>query len=129
MCLGKNMTLVLFHYNATLFCLFCHFCCCSSLLTPRQLLLLFSSNTFNICVGLGLPWLMYIMGMGFEPYHDLENEGIVESIMILAVVLLIFVALMISTNFVLLKWHADLFIGLYVAYVVFAVGQVYIDRA
>ena len=84
----------------------------------------FGSNTFNICVGLGLPWVIYTVGNG--PYHDLENDQILESILILAGFLLIFVVLMISTNFVLLKWHADLFIGLYVAYVVFAISQVYI---
>ena len=36
----------------------------------------FGSNTFNIMVGLGLPWLMYTsFGTGFEPYSGLRNEG------------------------------------------------------
>ncbi|KAL7530232.1 hypothetical protein ACHAXR_003376 [Thalassiosira sp. AJA248-18] len=77
----------------------------------------FGSNTFNICVGLGLPWVIFISVIGFEPYHDLENEGVLESILIMAGVLLIFVVLMISSNFVLVKWHANLFIGLYCVYI------------
>lgn len=85
----------------------------------------FGSNTFNICVGLGLPWVIYSTIMGFDPYHDLENDGILKSILVLAGILLIFIVLMISTNFVLVKWHANLFIGLYIVYIVYAVGQVY----
>ncbi|KAL7552629.1 hypothetical protein ACHAWF_015862 [Thalassiosira exigua] len=38
-------------------------------------------------------------------------------------VLLIFVVLMISTNFVLVKWHANLFIGLYFLYIAYAIGS------
>lgn len=79
------------------------------------------SNTFNIAIGLGLPWAMYIAAMGFEPYHDLENDGIEESMLILAGTLILFVALLISTDFTLLKWHADLFIMLYVLYIVYSV--------
>ncbi|KAL7487163.1 hypothetical protein ACHAW6_012759 [Cyclotella cf. meneghiniana] len=79
------------------------------------------SNTFNIAIGLGLPWAMYIAATGFEPYHDLENDGIEESMLILAGTLILFVALLISTDFTLLKWHADLFIMLYVLYIVYSV--------
>ena len=85
----------------------------------------FGSNTFNIMIGLGLPWTVYIAATGFEPYHSLRNEGIVESIIILAGVLAVFVILMLQTNFVILKWHGILFLGLYVAYIAFAIGQVY----
>jgi Ca2+/Na+ antiporter len=87
----------------------------------------FGSNTFNIMVGLGLPWLLYTsFGTGFEPYHGLRNEGIVESIVILALVLLLFIVLMFQTGFVLYKWHGVLFICLYVAYLALAIGQVYL---
>jgi len=90
---------------------------------------IFGSNTFNICVGLGLPWLIYTVGIGFKPYHELENDHILESILIMAGVLLIFLVLMVSTNFVLLKWHADLFIFLYILYIAFAIGQVFTNVA
>jgi len=88
----------------------------------------FGSNTFNIMVGLGLPWLLYTsFGTGFEPYHGLRNEGILQSIIILAVVLLIFVLLMLQTGFVIRKWHGTLFICMYVAYLSLAIGQVYLS--
>jgi Ca2+/Na+ antiporter len=87
----------------------------------------FGSNTFNIMVGLGLPWLLYTsFGTGFEPYHGLPAEGILESIIILGFVLLVFIVLMFQTGFVLYKWHGNLFIGMYISYLALAIGQVYL---
>eukprot|EP00546_Thalassionema_frauenfeldii_P004224 CAMPEP_0178909066 /NCGR_PEP_ID=MMETSP0786-20121207/8282_1 /TAXON_ID=186022 /ORGANISM="Thalassionema frauenfeldii, Strain CCMP 1798" /LENGTH=431 /DNA_ID=CAMNT_0020581059 /DNA_START=32 /DNA_END=1327 /DNA_ORIENTATION=- len=87
----------------------------------------FGSNTFNIMVGLGLPWMLYTsFGTGFKPYHGLPAEGILESILILAVVLLVFVVLMIFTGCVVYKWHGNLFLILYCCYIAFAIGQVYL---
>lgn len=111
----------------------------------------FGSNTFNLSkltfhlylkitncamltffaylvVGLGLPWLLYIGANGFEPYHGLRNEGITQSILILAGVLAIFVIMMLKSNFVIYKWHGLFFLGAYVAYVTFAIAQVYIGN-
>lgn len=86
----------------------------------------FGSNTFNIMIGLGLPWLLYTsFGTGFKPYHGLRDEAITESVIILAVVLLAFVVLVIPANFTIYKWHGYLFIVMYVAYLAFAIGQVY----
>ncbi|CAJ1945251.1 unnamed protein product [Cylindrotheca closterium] len=88
----------------------------------------FGSNTFNIMVGLGLPWVLYTsFGTGFQPYHGLRNEGILQSIIILAAVLLIFVLLMLQTGFVIRKWHGTLFIIMYIAYLALAIGQVYLS--
>ena len=89
----------------------------------------FGSNTFNLMVGLGLPWLLYIGANGFEAYHGLRNEGIIQSILILAGVLAAFIILMLQSNFVIFKWHGLFFLGLYVSYVVFAIGQVYLGNA
>lgn len=87
----------------------------------------FGSNTFNITVGLGLPWVIYTSFVtGFEPYDELLDEGLTVSILILAGALVLFVVLMILTDFVLLRWHGVLFIALYVAYIVFAIGQAHI---
>jgi Ca2+/Na+ antiporter len=88
----------------------------------------FGSNTFNLMVGLGLPWLLYIAANGFDRYHGLRNEGIIESILILAGVLATFVIMMVQSNFVILRWHGLFFLGLYVTYVVFAIGQVYLGN-
>lgn len=81
-----------------------------------------------IVVGLGLPWLLYIGANGFEPYHGLRNEGITQSILILAGVLAVFVIMMLKSNFVIYKWHGLFFLGAYVAYVTFAIAQVYIGN-
>ena len=110
----------------------------------------FGSNTFNIMIGLGLPWFLYIAANGFEPYHGLRNENILESILILAFVLAVFVVMMILSDFVLVslifsprdnvlpslnvvshpehlqyKWQGITFVALYVAYVVYAIAEVY----
>ncbi len=75
----------------------------------------FGSNTFNIFVGLGLPWVIYCLANDGS-YTELENEHILESILTMAGALLLFVALMLQTGYVVLKWHADLFVLLYFLY-------------
>jgi len=86
----------------------------------------FGSNTFNIMVGLGVPWLLYTsFGTGFKPYHGLRDEGITQSVIILAAVLAVFVVLVVPTKFILYRWHGVLFIVLYIMYLAFAIGQVY----
>lgn len=86
----------------------------------------FGSNTFNIMVGLGLPWVLYIATTGYQPYHALHDDGITMSVVILGTVLAIFVLLVIPTGFVIYRWHGILFICLYIAYLAFAIGQVYL---
>ena len=77
----------------------------------------FGSNTFNILVGLGLPWTLYTSFVtGFEPYSDLRNDDIIESIVILAIILLVFVVLMIMSDYVLYRWHGHLFAVMYAGY-------------
>jgi len=87
----------------------------------------FGSNTFNILVGLGLPWFLYTsLATNFEPYHGLRDDGILESVTLLSIVLLIFVVLLLKSGFKLYKWHANLFVVLYVAYLLVAIIPVYI---
>lgn len=86
----------------------------------------FGSNTFNIMVALGLPWVLYTsFGTHFEPYHGLRNDGILESVLIMSLVLAVFVINVLMSGFKLYRWHAFLYICLYVAYLTFAIGQVY----
>ena len=75
----------------------------------------FGSNTFNICVGLGLSWVIYCI-VNEGSYSELENDHILESILIMAGALLLFVVLMLQTGCVVLKWHADLFVLLYISF-------------
>ena len=77
-------------------------------------------------VGLGLPWVLYIATTGYQPYHALHDDGITMSVVILGTVLAIFVLLVIPTGFVIYRWHGILFICLYIAYLAFAIGQVYL---
>jgi Ca2+/Na+ antiporter len=87
----------------------------------------FGSNTFNILVGLGWPWTLYIaFANNFQPYHGLRNDGILESVIILATVLLVFIIIMLTSKCTLYPWHGTLFLILYVAYLAFAIGQVYL---
>ena len=89
----------------------------------------FGSNTFNIMVGLGLPWLLYTsFGTNFEPYNGLRDEHILESIVILAVVLAVFVVFMLLSGFVIHKWHGIVFVLMYFAYITYAILEVYIQK-
>lgn len=82
----------------------------------------FGSNSFNILLGLGLPWTLYCaFASGGEPYHGIVDEGITESAVWLSGVLLVFIVLVVASNFVLYRWHAWTFVLLYVAYVVCAI--------
>lgn len=87
---------------------------------------IFGSNTFNICIGLGFPWVIYIIvSMRFHPYTDLDDVGVVESMVTLLATLLIFIILLAMSDFVLMEWHANLFVGLYILYVVYTICQDY----
>ena len=85
----------------------------------------FGSNTFNICIGLGLQWVIYISIIGFEPYHHLERprerrHSIVNFSLGRSATGICCIDDIV--NFVLVKWHANLFIGLYLVYIVYAIG-------
>jgi len=66
------------------------------------------------------------IGTGFKPYHGLPAEGILESIIILATVLLVFVVFMLASGFVIYRWHGVVFIIMYVTYIVYAIAEVYL---
>merc|ERR1712151_555664 len=86
----------------------------------------FGSNTFNIMIGLGLPWLLYTsFGTGFKPYSGLRDDGITQSVMLLIFCLLVFIVVVVHSGFVLYRWHGILFLALYVAYIAFSIAQVY----
>ena len=87
----------------------------------------FGSNTFNIMIGLGLPWTVYTASTGFQEYHALHDDGITQSVIILGSVLLMFIVLVFPTGFVLHRWHGALFLLIYVAYLAFEIGQVYLS--
>jgi len=81
------------------------------------------SNTFNILIGLGLPWLLYTWIVG--PYHALPAGDIVGPVMVLVATLIGFLALLAFTGFKLYKAHGYVFVALYVAFLGWAVGKEY----
>jgi len=85
----------------------------------------FGSNTFNILVGLGGPWLIYTIFVE-DVYNELEDERITESVLVLAFVLVIFVVIVAFSGFQLFRWHAFLFFGIYAAFITIFVGLVYV---
>jgi len=86
----------------------------------------FGSNVFNIFVGLGVPWLVFICFVNKgQDYTDLVDDGIVENVIILATVLSVFVVFMLFSGFVLVRWHAWVFLLMYAVYVFYNIGLVY----
>jgi Ca2+/Na+ antiporter len=84
----------------------------------------FGSNSFNILMGLGLPWAMYTTFYG--TYSNLQDDEITTSVVFLAAVLVAFLVLITLSGFVLYRWHAYLFVSVYILYVTYAIGQVYV---
>lgn len=85
----------------------------------------FGSNTFNILVGLGLPWLLYAATNG-GVYNELREERITESLTVMVIALLVFLAIVLRSGFNLFLWHAYLLIGMYVLFIILSIGQCYI---
>lgn len=86
----------------------------------------FGSNTFNLTIGLGLPWTLYIIFVNnMQPYHSLCDEGIMSSVVILLIVLFIFVIIIVHSNCVLYRWHGYFFFCLYITYVISVIYKVY----
>uniref|UniRef100_A0A7S2EXD8 Sodium/calcium exchanger membrane region domain-containing protein n=1 Tax=Trieres chinensis TaxID=1514140 RepID=A0A7S2EXD8_TRICV len=90
----------------------------------------FGSNTFNILIGLGMPWTLYtIFVTKGEPYDGLQDDGITVSVMIMTVVLLAFLVLVFASGFTLYKWSAPVQLALYAAYLAYAIGSVYLGKS
>ena len=81
------------------------------------------SNSFNIYIGLGLPWLIYTAVIG--PYHALPADDIVGPVLVLVVTLVAFLVLLACTGFRLRRGHGVVFLALYLAFLVWAVAKEY----
>ncbi|KAJ8600037.1 hypothetical protein CTAYLR_001904 [Chrysophaeum taylorii] len=80
------------------------------------------SNTFNILVGLGVPWLAYCV-VNRGPYAELPAGDIVAPVLVLVATLAAFLFILAYTGFKLRTFHAHLFILTYVAFLVWAVAK------
>jgi hypothetical protein len=66
--------------------------------------------------------MLYIsLGNNFEPYDSLKDEHILDSIIILAGMLGIFVVFMFASDFVMYQWHGIVFLMGYGGYLVYAI--------
>lgn len=50
----------------------------------------FGSNTFNICIALGAPWLFRSFVTDFSSYRKMEDDGIVFMLILLIIVTILF---------------------------------------
>ena len=83
----------------------------------------FGSNVFNILVGLGLPWLLYVVLKNEgNPYTGIVDEGIVFDVAILALCLAGFTLALALARFTLNAGAAYTMLALYVAYLSYAVA-------
>eukprot|EP00615_Pteridomonas_danica_P012280 CAMPEP_0114335976 /NCGR_PEP_ID=MMETSP0101-20121206/5403_1 /TAXON_ID=38822 ORGANISM="Pteridomonas danica, Strain PT" /NCGR_SAMPLE_ID=MMETSP0101 /ASSEMBLY_ACC=CAM_ASM_000211 /LENGTH=577 /DNA_ID=CAMNT_0001467753 /DNA_START=618 /DNA_END=2351 /DNA_ORIENTATION=- len=90
----------------------------------------FGSNVFNVFMGLGIPWLAYCffapgaveINTKYHTYHGLEAEGVFIPTVFLLVTLLFFTLLLAISGMKLYTWHAYLFAGLYLLFLVWAIG-------
>lgn len=85
----------------------------------------FGSNTFNISIAMGLPWLVYAFINGGE-YSDLSEEGISEAMYSMAFALIVFIVLITFSKYQLRLWHAYYFYALYALFIVHIIGHCYI---
>jgi len=81
----------------------------------------FGSNTFNVLIGLGVPWALYTIIYG-EDYSDLSVEGVDESLTWMVGSLILYIGIVLCSRFRLRLWHAILFDALYVGYVMHIVA-------
>ena len=92
------------------FCIVITFVLYSSMLVARQGLgdmavsNAFGSNTFNICIALGLPWLMHVLTDGMEPYDKMQDDGIVLMLILLVIVLVIFYVVIMLCDWQIQLW-------------------------
>lgn len=61
------------------------------------------ANTFNIYIGLGVPYLVYTLVNG-QPYDSLKDEGIVLLILMLALIMVIWFVIIMLCNWEMRYW-------------------------
>jgi Ca2+/Na+ antiporter len=83
------------------------------------------SNTFNILVGLGIPWMIYTIVFGVA-YSELPSNGIDESMIVMTASLLMFILMVLKSGFKLFLWHAYLFCVMYVLFVIHVVWKYFL---
>ena len=65
------------------------------------------ANTFNIYLGLGIPYLVYTLVNG-KPYDSLKDDGIVLLILVLLVILVVWYAAIVLSGWEIRAWYVQM---------------------
>jgi len=77
------------------------------------------SNIFNICIGLGFPWLLFTSINGGN-YTRIADDGVTMLVFVLLIVLALYLIMLVCTNFVMKKWMSPVFISVYLTVIIIA---------
>jgi len=80
-----------------------------------------SSSIFSVFIGLGIPWMLLILGNHGRDYDGIHDDGLVFAVMILMLFTFLFIFLVVLNKFVLKKWMAYIFVFIYIAYIVYGI--------
>ncbi|EEH54446.1 Ca2+:Cation antiporter family [Micromonas pusilla CCMP1545] len=83
------------------------------------------SNVFDIWLGLGLPWLLYLSWQN-KNYIEVNTNELVPSSLILAGVLVLYYSAIFFNKFKLEIWHGKVFFVIYGFYVAYSIILVWI---
>ena len=64
----------------------------------------FGSNTFNICIALGAPWLVRSFVTDFSSYRKMEDDGIVFMLILLIIVTIFFYFIVMIHDWQIRMW-------------------------
>eukprot|EP01062_Namystynia_karyoxenos_P002046 TRINITY_DN10708_c0_g5_i1.p1 TRINITY_DN10708_c0_g5~~TRINITY_DN10708_c0_g5_i1.p1 ORF type:complete len:790 (+),score=285.72 TRINITY_DN10708_c0_g5_i1:101-2371(+) len=86
----------------------------------------FGSNVFNILMGLGFPWFLVCMlgtseaNVDGKVYHGMKSGGVAFPVLVLLLLLLLHLVALCFTGMRIYKWHAYVFVCLYIGFLVWA---------
>jgi K+-dependent Na+/Ca+ exchanger-like protein len=79
----------------------------------------FGSNVFSVLIGLGLPWLLAIIAAGGAPFDDIQDDGVVASVVLLLILLSTFYIALFCTGFVFYQLMGYSMLFLYIVFLVY----------
>lgn len=77
------------------------------------------SNIFDILIGLGVPWMLYLNLAGKE--LEVKTENLISSVLLLFFTVIALLALLAAQKFRIGRWSGLFLIALYIGYLVFAI--------
>lgn len=80
----------------------------------------FGSNTFNICIALGLPWFCLVVISG-DPYEKMRDDGIVFMVVLLMAILVLFYLAILLNSWRIKYWMSYYFVAVYIGVMIYAI--------